>query len=311
MEAMNLKRVKPKINKGDMFFYCVFLAWPVLQFAIFYIGVNFNSVLMSFKEFDQTTNTIKFGWGSYKWVFEFMGTSTFKGYLGVTIKGFLISSIISTPLGLLFAYYIYKKLFGWGAFRVILFLPQIVSAVVIALMFRWFVNDYIPALFPSVGNLFDTGRFEKTSFPMLMFFAIWIGFGTTVLMYSNKMSSISEEIIESAHLDGATGLKEFWYIVLPLTFSTFSVFLITSVSQLFINQFGAYELYRGQTSQAFRSIGYYFFLEVRTLSAHALDPTQTPSFFKFAALGIVLTIITVPLALGIRWAVEKYGPSEE
>lgn len=310
MDAMKLKKVKPKINKGDMFFYCVFLAWPVLQFAVFYIGVNFNSILMSFKELNEDTNVITYGLGSYKWVFkDFMGDAAFKDYLGLTLKGFAVTSLISTPLGLLFAYYIYKKLFGWGAFRVILFLPQIISGVVIAVIFRFFVNDYVPQILPSVGNLFGD-KFEKAAFPMLMFYCIWMGFGTSVLMYSNKMSSIPEEIIESAHLDGAIGLREFWHIVMPLTFSTFSVFLITSVAGLFMNQFGAYELYRHDTSKGM-SIGLWFYLQVKAQSEKVLDPQSTPSLFKFAALGIVLTIITIPIALTIRWAVEKFGPSEE
>ena len=307
MDAMNLKKVKPKINKGDMFFYCVFLAWPVLQFAIFYIGVNFNSVIMSFK----SPETGKFGWEAYARVFDFMKTVEFRGYLGVTLKGFLVTTLISTPLGLLFAYYIYKKLFGWSSFRVILFLPQIISGVVIALVFRWLVNDYIPAVLPSVGNLLETERFPDTAFPLMMFYIIWIGFGTTVLMYSNKMSSIPEEIIESAHLDGAIGLKEFWHIVLPLSFSTVSVFLITGVSQIFINQFGAYELYNGMSDPSFKGIGYWFFVKVKGLSAGALDPTKTPALYEYAAFGIILTIITIPVALTVRWATEKFGPSEE
>ena len=311
MDAMKLKRVKPKINKGDMFFYCVFLAWPVLQFAVFYIGVNFNSILMSFKELNEETNTIKYGLGSYKWVFcDLMKTKAFKDQMGITMKGFFVCTLISTPLGLLFAYYIYKKLFGWGAFRVILFLPQIISGVVIAVIFRFFVNDYIPAILPSVGNLFGLDKFDKAAFPMLMFYCIWIGFGTSVLMYSNKMSSIPEEIIESAHLDGATGLREFWHIVMPLTFSTFSVFLITSIASIFMNQFGAYELYRHDPSKC-QSIGLYFYLQVKSESSKVFNPTATPSLFKYAAFGLVLTVVTIPVALTVRWACEKFGPSEE
>ncbi len=308
MNAMKMKRIKPKINKGDMFFYCVFLAWPVLQFSIFYIGVNFNSILMSFKYLDEQTNTIKYGIDSYKWVFKtYMGGPFFKEYLGVTLKGFFTTTLISTPLGLLFAYYIYKKLFGWGAFRVILFLPQIISGAVIAVVFRYFVNDYIPALFPSV-DWFGT-QFDTAAFPMLMFYCIWLGFGTSVLMYSNKMSSIPEEIVESAHLDGAIGLKEFWYIIMPNTFSTFSVFLITNIAGFFMNQFGAYELYRHDTS-AVQSIGLNFYLAVKEQSKNILD-NNAPNLFPWAALGLVLTMITIPIALTVRWAVEKFGPSED
>ena len=307
MDIASLKKAKPKINKGDLFFYCVFLAWPVLQFCVFYIGVNFNSIIMSFK----SAETGKINLDNFKWVFKFMAGAEFRGFLSVTIRGYFITTLISTPLGLLFAYYIYKKHFGWSAFRVILFLPGIISGVVVALIFRWFVTSYVPALIPSIGDLFADEIFAKTAFPMMMFYCIWISFGANVLMYSNKMSAIPVEIIESAHLDGAIGFKELWYIVMPNTFSTLSVFLVTGIAGLFTNQFGAYDLYQGKSIPEFKSVGYYFFVTVKQLSADLIKSDGVPALRRYAAFGIVLTIITIPLAFTLRWATEKFGPSEE
>ena len=307
MDIASLKKAKPKINKGDLFFYCVFLAWPVLQFCVFYIGVNFNSIIMSFK----SAETGKINLDNFKWVFKFMDGAEFRGFLSVTIRGYFITTLISTPLGLLFAYYIYKKHFGWSAFRVILFLPGIISGVVVALIFRWFITSYVPALIPSIGDLFADEIFAKTAFPMMMFYCIWISFGANVLMYSNKMSAIPVEIIESAHLDGAIGFKEFWYIVMPNTFSTLSVFLVTGIAGLFTNQFGAYDLYQGKSIPEFKSVGYYFFVTVKQLSADLIKSDGVPALRRYAAFGIVLTIITIPLAFTLRWATEKFGPSEE
>lgn len=310
MNTTSLRKVKPKINKGDLIFYCTFLAWPVLQFSVFYIGVNFNSIIMAFK----SAETGRVNFDNFKWVFKLMAGGygeNFPGLLSVTVRGYFITTLISTPLGLLFAYYIYKKHFGWSAFRVILFLPGIISGVVIALIFRWFITSYVPALIPSVGNLFDEQVFSNTAFPMMMFYCIWISFGANVLMYSNKMSAIPVEIIESAHLDGAIGFKEFWHIVMPNTFSTLSVFLITGIAGLFTNQFGAYDLYQGKSVPEFKSVGYYFFVNVKQLSAELVKNDSVPVLRRYAALGIVLTMITIPLAFTLRWVTEKFGPSED
>ena len=122
------------------------------------------------------------------------------------------------------------------------------------------------------------------------------------------MAGIGDEIIESAHLDGATGIKEFWYIVLPLTYSTVSVFLITGVAQIFINQFGAYDMFAGYADNSIRSIGYWFFVEVAGKFKHVQKSAELP---YYSAVGVVLTLITVPVALGIRWALEHFGPSED
>lgn len=309
MDELKIKKKKPKIDKGDLIFYCVFMAWPVLQFLVYYVGVNINSILMSFQYntvLDDKIVTDYFSLAQYRAVFKWFSGPDFGNYLSVTLSAFLITTVISLPLGLLFAFYIFKKLPFWGGFRVILFLPQILSGVVVAAMFRYFLVTCVPNIFPSVGNLLDPTR--DLYFPVLMFYVIWGGFGTSVLMYSNKMSSISEEIIESAHLDGATGIKEFWYIVLPLTYSTISVFVITGVAQVFVNQYGAYDMFAGSADNSIKSIGYWFFVEVAGKFKNVQKSAELP---YYSAVGVVLTLITVPIALGIRWALERFGPSEE
>jgi ABC-type sugar transport system permease subunit len=114
--------------------------------------------------------------------------------------------------------------------------------------------------------------------------------------------------VESAHLDGAVGVQEFWYIVLPLTYSTISVFAITGIAQIFVNQFGAYDMYAYAADNSIRSIGYWFFVEVAGKFKNVTKSAELP---YYSAIGIVLTFITIPIALGIRWVLEHCGPSEE
>lgn len=312
MDEIKVKFKKPKIDRGDLLFYCVFLAWPVLQFCIFYIGVNFNSVLLSFRfnELNETgTELITRYWTleSYKDAWDMLWYGDGKRYIAFTLKAYLTTNIISVPLGLLFAYYIFKKLAGWSAFRVVLFLPSILSGVVVGLIYRYlFVG-----LESVIGvNLMDP--VEGNLFLVLMFYNIWISFGTNVLMYSNKMSSISDEIIESAHLDGAVGIKEFWYIVLPLTYSTLSVFLITGVASMFVHQYGVIEMFNWDASDSIKSIGFWFFAQANQYKKMlSLDDISAAGLPTLAAMGIIMTVITVPIALTVRWALEKFGPSEE
>ena len=312
MDEIKVKFKKPKIDKGDLLFYCVFLAWPVLQFCVFYIGVNFNSVLLSFRfnELNETgTELITRYWTleSYIEAWDMLWYGDGKRYIAFTLKAYLTTNIISVPLGLLFAYYIFKKLAGWSAFRVVLFLPSILSGVVVGLIYRYL----FAGLELVIGvNLMDP--VEGNLFLVLMFYNVWISFGTNVLMYSNKMSSISDEIIESAHLDGAVGIKEFWYIVLPLTYSTLSVFLITGVASMFVHQYGVIEMFNWAADDSIKSIGFWFFAQAnqykKMLSLNDISAAGLPTL---AAMGIIMTIITVPIALTVRWALEKYGPSEE
>ena len=142
MNEIKVKPKKAKFNRADLLFYCVFLAWPVLQFCVFYIGVNFNSIILSF-QFKETNKAgteliIKY-WtmDSYKAAWDMLWVGEGKSFIAFTFKAFFTTNIISIPLGLLFAYYIFKKLPGWSSFRVVLFLPSILSGVVVGLIYRY------------------------------------------------------------------------------------------------------------------------------------------------------------------------------
>ena len=301
-----MKKKKSKIDRGDLIFYCIFMAWPVLQFLVYYVGVNINSILMSFQYntiVDDQIVTDFFSLEQYKRVFEWFSNADFKNYLSVSVKSYLITTLIGLPLGLLFAFYIFKKLPFWGGFRVILFLPSILSGVVVARIFSDYLSAGAPAIFGEdsvLGSLLDPTK--KKYFPVLMFYNIWIGFGTAVLMYSNKMSAIPEEIIESAHLDGAMGVKEFWYIVLPLTYPTLSVFLVTGIATIFTNQYNLF-LFHGDPE--WRTLGYYMYILAGSTVGHEQEIPNV------AALGIILTVIAIPLTFGVKYCLDKFGPSED
>ena len=313
MEKTKIQKAKAKINKTDIIFYSILLAWPILQFCIFYVGVNFNSIIMSFKQIsiDSELNwVVKFPTlVQYSGVFSWFKSADFRSYLGVSLSAFFITTAVSVPLGLLFAYYIFKKLPFWGAFRVILYLPQILSGVVVAAIVRYFISKALPHIIPAADKWLSAT--SEHAFAIVMIYNVFVSFGVNVLMYSNKMAGISEEIIESAHLDGATGLKEFWYIVLPLTFSTVSVFLITAVAGICVNQYGVYDMFAGKAGMNLKGIGYWFFVDVANKFKDMVSPDGAANLPYYSAIGVTLTVITVPIALFIRWALEKFGPSED
>jgi ABC-type sugar transport system permease subunit len=138
-----------------------------------------------------------------------------------------------------------------------------------------------------------------------MFFNIFAGFGTSVLMYTNKMDSIDPEIIESSHLDGADGVKEFWYIILPQAFSIVQVFLMTGFAAIFSNQLNALMLFDYELGKDIQTVGYMLWRGVTRAGGNI---TQMP---RFAALGLMITIVIVPLTFLLRWTMQKVGWKED
>lgn len=304
----NTVKKRARAAKGDMLFYVLMMAWPILQFCVFYIAVKFNSILYSFQRYDKLSRTFTWTLDYVKSALKMMTASpALVETMKMTLLFFLLFTGINTPLGLLFSYYISKKQFASGFFRVFLFLPSIICSVIMVLIYGNFVDVALPEIVrvltgKTVGGLMST---KSTRFFAVMFYNLLVGFGVNVLMYSNAMSAISEEVVEAAHLDGATGLKEFWFITLPSIYPTLVTFLITALAGMFLNQYNLYSFFGSGEHFGLQTYGLYFY--VQTLAADG----SRAEYSQISAIGLWLTFIALPLTYGVKFLLEKLGPSED
>lgn len=307
---MHKFKLKSFRSARSMWFYIGFMALPMLQFVIFYIGVNVNSVLLAFKDITFTNGAYSFGWtfsNFTKWFTDVNEFALLKQTLLVSIKSYFINLCFGVPLGLFFAYYIFKKLPGAMFFRFMLFLPSIISSIVLVTVYMCFTDYVVPELLDKIfrvtmGTSLLSG---KTRYATVMFYNLFVSFGTTVLLYSNKMSSISPEVIEAAQLDGANSVQEFFRIVLPQTYPTLSVFLISGVAGIFINEINNFAFFKYSWKSDTATLG--FLMYFRTQKAKA-DIVQYP---PLAALGIMMSAIAIPLTFAVKKLLAKVGPSED
>ena len=304
----NTVKKRTRAAKGDMLFYVLMMAWPILQFCVFYIAVKFNSILYSFQRYDKLSRTFTWTLDYVKSALKMMTPRpALVETMKMTLLFFVLFTGINTPLGLLFSYYISKKQFASGFFRVFLFLPSIICSVIMVLIYGNFVDVALPEIVrvltgKTVGGLMST---KSTRFFAVMFYNLLVGFGVNVLMYSNAMSAISEEVVEAAHLDGATGLKEFWFITLPSIYPTLVTFLITALAGMFLNQYNLYSFFGSGEHFGLQTYGLYFY--VQTLAADG----SRAEYSQISAIGLWLTFIALPLTYGVKFLLEKLGPSED
>ena len=298
-----------KAKQQDLIFNICVMAIPILQFIVFYVGVNFNSFLLSFQEIDAVTGGISWSIKSIEKAYNWIVQSPAMWKIATnSLLVYAINGLIATPLGLLFSFYIAKRFPLSKFFRVVLFLPSIISGVVFVSMFDRFVNMALPDFLTYVLKIETVGLLSSTDmnsvFGTLIFFSVWISFGGSVLIYSNAMSGISNDIVEAAHLDGATGIKEFWYIDFPLIFPTFSTFYITGVVTLFTNQVNLFTFYGAGAPGAIQTFGYWMFARVQSAKTEVDYPVVS-------AMGLLQTIVAVPLTFFVKWLLEKLGPTTE
>ena len=300
-------------RKKDLIFYVVMLALPMLQFAIFYLGVNFNSILMAFQKFDDSAKEFVFLdfsniFKNFKDVFHSLKTETVFPYaFKNSLISYFVSLIAGTGLALIFSFYIYKKFPLHGLVKVVLFTPSIISGMVLVSVFVEFVNVVIPGIAQRTTGTdiigFITNPPTEKTFGTILFYCIWIGFGGSILLYVGAMNNIDESISEACKLDGANLFQEMIHIVLPLIYPTFVTFMVVGVGGILTNQLALYAFFGPGADESIQTFGYYLFKTTK-----AAGESDYPFL---ATMGILMTLVAAPLTFFVKWLLEKLGPSLE
>jgi len=297
-------------NKKDLFFYIAMLIFPLTQLLLFYFVVNGNSILLAFKAYDGEKNIFFWTTQTFKDAFNILSSET------IMIRRFVNSLImyginlaLILPFALLFSLYIYVKKPANKFFRLMLFLPSIISPIIMTMLFSYFVDRAFPELMLKVFNINAIGLLSdlKSQFKTILFYNVLISFGMQILMFSNAMSGINQSIIESADVEGASLLQKFWYIVLPSIWPTLTVFIVVGVAGIFTNQLNLVGFFGSSANVNIQSLGYYLYAE--TLHATNL-PGGIAKYPLLAAFGIIFSLIAIPLTLLVKVLLEKFGPTE-
>lgn len=144
-------------------------------------------------------------------------------------------SLIPIFLGLFLASLLSREpIRGFNFFRTVLFLPQVLSMVVVGVIWRWVFNPSfgpLNMLLRSIG-LGVAARAWLGDFtwalPAVGSIGSWVQYGFCLILFLSGMQHIPEEYYEASSLDGAGAISQFWHITLPGLRSEISVALIST-----------------------------------------------------------------------------------
>lgn len=154
---------------------------------------------------------------------------------------FLLSVPLVIFIALVVAVLLFERIRGWQFFRVVFFLPTVLSAAVIGLMFRaafgyggW-VNTAVTALGGQPVEFFTD---RELAILVIILALVWSGFGYQSLLLLSGLTAINPSIFEAAMLDGAGWWQRLWRITLPNIRRTLGFVFIINVLYTFTALFG-------------------------------------------------------------------------
>jgi len=294
-------------DQKDLLFVCLMALLPLLHFAIFYVGVNLNSILLAFKSYSSNDKWSFVGLQNFRELFDdFSRYTLYKTALKNSALVFGIGMPVSTILGFLFSYYIYKSQTHFGNFmKIVLFLPSIIPSIALATIFVQVADSAIPRFFSEIFHRDILGLFQnpKLTIYTIIFYNVWVSFGPNMLLFLNAMNGVNKEVIEAAKIDGAGFFREMRSITLPQCYGILQTLLIVSLGGFFVNTASIVSFYGTSAEERVYTIGYYLYVQT---VLNASSYTQLP---KLAAFGILLTCITIPVVYLVKLVMDHFDPN--
>ncbi len=202
---------------GEALVAYAFLA-PYLFFVLVFIaGAVVLAFGLSLTQYDLLTDPQFVGLRNYE---EALQDETFRKALGNVLVYTAVVVPAQTALALVMAAVLDQKIPFRRFFRVAWYLPCVASSVVTTLIFWWlFLPDgFINYALNLIGIPIRISWLaeEATALPAIMIMNIWATAATLMLIFLAAMQDIPEQIYEAARIDGATGVRQFFQITVPL-----------------------------------------------------------------------------------------------
>lgn len=232
--------MKKRSGRSRFIFLCV--APATILFAIFMIIPTMNVFRMSlFKRSAYSPTETFVGLDNFA---RLMQDSNFIRSMQNTILLIVVVTIVTFAFALVFAAILTReKIKGQNFFRIIFYIPNILSVVVISAIFSAIYdtnNGTLNSLLSLISGKEVAILWKGESMVMtsLIIAMVWQAIGYYMVMYMASMSSIPMSLYESASLDGAGRIVQFFQITLPLIWSnirtTLTFFIISTINMAFL-----------------------------------------------------------------------------
>jgi multiple sugar transport system permease protein len=131
---------------------------------------------------------------------------------------FSVPLLLTAPLGV--ALLMNRKFRGRNFFRAIYFAPYVLGVAVVAVLWRFLLDNNIGLVNQYLGNIGlkdDTAWLTTTpaAWAALVGVTVWWTMGFNAVIYLAGLQDISPELYEAAKVDGANSWQSFWHVTLP------------------------------------------------------------------------------------------------
>lgn len=287
-------------RKKDTVKFFLFISPWIIGFLLFILIPMGMSLYYSFTDWDVLTKESFVGMANYAGLFQ---DPLFYKSLQVTGVYTLITVPLNVFLSLMTAILLNMEGRFMAFFRTLYYIPAVLSAVVVAILWQWIFNSKYGLLNDVLAKFGIEGprwlSDPKWVMPALVIMSIW-GIGGGIIMYLAGLQAVPKDLYEAATLDGARFWKKLFHITIPsmspiilFTFLTSMIATLQTFSQAYIMTSGGpnhatlfYAYYLYQNGVVYKKMGkacamaWLFFIVVMLLSLVVLKVSGKVVYYE-------------------------------
>jgi len=208
----------------------IFIFPAVMGFLVFFALPAVRGLLISFTNWNLLTPADYVGIQNYQRLFN---DPNFWNSVTVTLKYVLFNIPLQIVLAMALAIFMDRVFQKSAWLRNIIIIPWLLPGVVVALLWMWMldnrlgiINEMLNAL--GIPNQPFLGSIDQV-IPSIALINVWRYVGYTAILIFAGLKTIPQQLYDAASIDGASGLRQFWSVTLPLLRPVLAFVLITHI----------------------------------------------------------------------------------
>ncbi|MCD8230556.1 MAG: sugar ABC transporter permease [Clostridiales bacterium] len=205
-------------------YFLLFMGPTLAAFAIGFIWPFFRGLYLSFCSFTTTSDAVFIGFGNYIKAFQ---DASFLHAFWYTALYAVVSLVLINVIAFLLAYALTRGIKGANLFRTAFFMPNLIGGIVLGYIWNMIFNGILSRFNTSI--LLET----KYGFWGLVIVMCWQQIGYMMIIYIAGIQSLSEDMIEAAKIDGASGRQTLTRVIIPNVMPSITICMFLSLSNGF------------------------------------------------------------------------------
>ena len=203
----------------------LFVAPTLAAFIIGFIVPFFEGLYLSFCKFTTVSNAKWAGLDNFRYA---LADETFRHAFGFTVSFAVVSIILINVGGLGLALLLTSRIRGTNVFRTIFFMPNLIGGIVLGYIWQILINCVLSNVGKPLLALNSTAGYWG-----LIILMCWQQIGYMMIIYIAGLQNVPDDILEAAAIDGASSVRTFFSVRLPMIMSSVTICVFLTLTNSF------------------------------------------------------------------------------